>query len=362
MRLRALKIARVMGIPIYVHYSLLLILPFLTWSFGKNIILFAQMLDVPTDQLQLPPYFLGFLLSVGLFVSITLHELGHSWVALRQNIQIQNITLMFFGGIAQLDNLPRTPSKEAKIAIAGPLVSLVIALPCLFIGLYIQAKEMPDLILYVWQLGLINLVLALFNLLPAFPMDGGRIFRSLLSYKFNYRMATKIAAIVGKVFAVVFGIYGIYQGNFILIIIAFFVYSSASQETRNVALKAFSGDLKSQDLMTTPIELINADTPIEVVKQKFIHTKQPAFPVIENGKIVGIITSKILARIFSENNITAGVTDLMERQVFTVRPEEPIYTVLLRMNQNHQEQLLVVEEQRLVGIITRAAIMNALKY
>lgn len=226
------KIATVAGIPIRIHISLLLIVLILIGRFG----LIA-----------------GLVLEAGLLVSIVMHELGHSIVAIRKGCKVREITLMFIGGAAQMETIPTRPLDEFLMAITGPAVSLVLGLAGVYFGgLLTWLPPVGRIPLNMIQLlGGINLGLVIFNLLPAFPMDGGRVLRAALTRKFGRLRATFIAARVGKIMAVLFGIHGFFESNWLLVFIAFFVFISAGAEYNLVVLteaarkrRAYSGSFE----------------------------------------------------------------------------------------------------------------------
>ena len=213
------KVATVLGIPIKVHISLLLVVVLLVSRFG-----------VMT----------GVLLELGLIVSIVLHELGHSVVAIRKGCPVREITLLCIGGAAQMEKIPRRPLDEFLMAIAGPAVSLVLGLTGVYVGAILPLPAVRGLPLglnLVQFLGAINLGLVLFNLLPSFPMDGGRILRAVLTPKMGRVRATFVAARLGKIMAVFFGIKGFFTGDWILVFIAFFVYIAAGNEYKMVSIQ-----------------------------------------------------------------------------------------------------------------------------
>ncbi|MBU0677693.1 MAG: site-2 protease family protein [Verrucomicrobia bacterium] len=218
------KIAEVRGIPIRVHITLWIVLPFFVLQFA-----------------QITPgagsLFWGLLAAVGLFTSVALHELGHSIVAIALGCRVREILLLPIGGVAQLDHMPTRPRDEFMIAIAGPAVSL--ALSGIFIVLWNLAALMTATALgHVFlSLGMINLILALFNLLPSFPMDGGRIFRAWMTPRKGRVEATRIAAKTGRILAVIFGIIGLFKFNLIWVAIAVFIYMAAGAEYRAVVIQ-----------------------------------------------------------------------------------------------------------------------------
>jgi Zn-dependent protease len=211
-------VARAFGIPIKVHISLLLTWLFLAKIYGP---------------------LLGTLVMTGLFTSIVLHELGHSLVAMAQGCRVREIMLMPIGGAAQLDRIPTRPMQEFLMAIAGPAVSLALGLAGIFFGPLVAAPEVPDWHINIFVfLGRVNMGLVVFNLLPSFPMDGGRVLRALLTPRMGRVRATYIAARLGKLMATLFGIYGVLPPmSLSLIAIAFFIYIAAGNEYRSVLMQ-----------------------------------------------------------------------------------------------------------------------------
>lgn len=220
------QIGRVYGIPIRVHLTLLIVLPIIAIDFSQ--------------LLGRGSFVWGLVAAVGLFASVALHELGHSLVALRKGCRARQILLLPIGGMAQLDRMPSHPRDEFQVAIAGPAVSLFLAGAGWFGGIVLARLGMPRPALVVSLLGAINLMLVLFNLLPSFPMDGGRIFRAWLTPRLGRLLATSIAAKVGRFMAIVFGIVGLLKVNIFLILIAIFIYQAAGAEYRMVRIQEAS--------------------------------------------------------------------------------------------------------------------------
>lgn len=227
------KIATIWGIPIKIHMSLIILLLIfaitMAFSGGLNAILIVLFLELC------------------IFISIALHELGHSFVAIRKGCRVREITLMFIGGAAQMENIPTRPKDEFLMAVAGPAVSIFLGLLLIKGGDYLplRAAYWPVPLVrnlaircnIVQFLGIINLALAAFNLLPSFPMDGGRVFRALLTPRLGRLRATFIAARLGKIMAVFFGIYGFLAHYWLLVLIAFFIYTAAGNEYRLVQIQ-----------------------------------------------------------------------------------------------------------------------------
>ena len=227
-----LKIGNIMGIPIKLDTSLILALPISAYFSAIN----SQPFGFAEVEPLIVRYALSALTAIFLFTSVLLHELAHSYFAKRYGVNIYSITLLLFGGVASME-IPKKPGQEAKIAFVGPLTSLIIGSICLFTYSFIispnPALSQNSVYLIIWILGSMNLVLGIFNLLPAFPMDGGRMLRSLFAMKMSYVKATHNAASIGKFVAILMAIYGIYMGDLWLPLVALYIYGGASNEDRS---------------------------------------------------------------------------------------------------------------------------------
>lgn len=354
----SIRIGSIMGIPIYLHFSFLLILPFLAWAFGNNIKALANYAAVPVAGLEYSPYVWGLIIALALFASVLLHELGHSYVAMNMQIKIRGITLMILGGLAQLEEMPSKPGEEAKIALAGPVVSFLIGLGCYLALPYVGPKAHPNLTFSISYLGYINVFLGLFNLIPAFPMDGGRILRSLLAKRKSFVAATKIAADVGKAFAFAFGIFGLINGNFVLVLIAFFVYMGASQEYQFTVIKTTLDGFRVRDLMTTDVATVDADASVRDLVDRMMQERHMGYPVVREGKVVGCVTLEDLGKVQPDARDAARVADIMTAEVVSVSPNDDIYLALKQISENEIGRLPVLENGRLVGIISRSDVMR----
>lgn len=221
------SLGKVYGIPIRVHITLWILLPIIAMNFahglGSNSLLW------------------GLLAAVGLFASVALHELGHSIVAIHKGCRVREILLLPIGGVAQMEHLPSQPNDELQIAIAGPAVSMLLAIVFAGIGHLAHQAGMRSATVILTVLGSINFILALFNLLPSFPMDGGRVFRAWMTPRVGRLEATRRAAKIGRVMAIIFGIIGVFQFNLFLIAIAIFIYFAAGAEYRTVAVQETIG-------------------------------------------------------------------------------------------------------------------------
>ena len=243
----SLRIGRIFGIPILLHWTFLLIIPLFAYIIGSQIGATTDMLkeifnigiDSSTITAGYMPWILGTIVALGLFFGVLVHELAHSLVARTKGIKMQSITLLMFGGVAQMDEGAPEPRTELPMALAGPIMSLIFGLVCCGL-VYVTPEMTPDpalqgvLVFIFGYLGVLNIILFAFNLIPAFPMDGGRVLRAILAARMPLHRATRIAANVGKAFAVIFGIVGLYFFSPFLILIALFIYIGASMESTAV--------------------------------------------------------------------------------------------------------------------------------
>ncbi|NCC52276.1 MAG: hypothetical protein EOM20_13810 [Spartobacteria bacterium] len=216
-------IGTVYGIPIKVHITLWIVLPIIAFSLMPG----AGFLGLAW----------GLLFATGLFTSVALHELGHSFVSVNKGCPVREILLLPIGGMAKLDRLPSKPRDELQIAIAGPAVSIALSIFCAFMAVPFERAGMFFTSKLLASLGMMNLYLALFNLLPSYPMDGGRVFRALLEPRYGRLEATRRAVKLGRIMALGFGVYGLFTGNFSLVIIAIFIYLAAGAEYRVIAMQ-----------------------------------------------------------------------------------------------------------------------------
>ncbi|MFW6271262.1 MAG: CBS domain-containing protein [Bacillota bacterium] len=357
---RSLTIMKISGIPIKLHFSFLLVLPFVALVIGNNIEVIAGIAGIGGEALFLNPYLLGLILAILLFISVVFHELSHSFVVRRRGIEIDNITLMLLGGVAQMQENEEGPKDEVWMAFSGPLFSLVLGFLLLFIWKQMAGIMSADLQIIVYYLGSMNIFLAVFNLLPAFPSDGGRILRSLIARKTSYLRATKIATDIGKVFAIAFGIFGFISGNFIIILIAFFIYIGANQEYQVILTRDIFIDFTVSDLMSTNVSTVREGTSVQDFLDKILREKHSGYPVIDaEGNLTGCVTLGDVKSISSEDQKNKEVGEIMTRELITIGPEKELYHAFKKLSEANIGRLIVVENDNLKGILTRSDIMKA---
>ncbi|MGB9247015.1 MAG: site-2 protease family protein, partial [Methanoregula sp.] len=341
----SLRIGRLFGIPILLHWTFLLIIPLFAYIIGSQI-------DATTDMLReifgigidttiiiggYMPWILGTVVALGLFFGVLVHELAHSLVARSKGIKMQSITLLMFGGVAQMDEGTPEPRTELPMALAGPITSLIFGLVCCGL-VYITPGMTPDpalqgvLIFIFGYLGVLNIILFAFNLIPAFPMDGGRVLRAVLAARMPLDRATRIAANVGKAFAVIFGIVGLYFFSPFLILIALFVYIGASMESTAVQYNVLLRDVTVGNMMSAPVATVPANLPLSKVIEMMYSSKHLGFPVIERDTLVGMITLADVNRTSSIDREAMQVKDVMTRDVIVLPPTAPVMDALRIMS------------------------------
>jgi Zn-dependent protease/CBS domain-containing protein len=346
------KIGRFSGIDVKVHWTFFLLLAFFAFLGYQTSGTLAGTLT-PIAVI------------VALFLCVLLHEFGHSLVAQRLGIEIHSITLLPIGGVSNLESIPEKPSDEVKITLAGPLVNVVLA-PIFFgLGLLLGAEpRMPsDLFTgigsvgqFFFYLGYLNVVLALFNLIPAFPLDGGRVLRGLLATRLGALRATEIASRVGQLFAFAFFLIGLLGGNFLLALIAVFIFFGANGEAQMVRQRELTRGLSVSDVMGTKpnTETVTPYHTFGQVLDSVIHGYQEDFPVVdESGKLVGMITrEEIMAAAHSPQRYSS-VRELMKTNIPTISSQADLFEDALPiLQQSGLRALPVTENGELVGMLT----------
>lgn len=280
----SLKLLKVKGIDIKVHLTFVLIL---IWA--------AYRWSVSTGEGTQGAIF-GIVATLLLFLSVTLHELGHSLQAIKFGVRVKDITLMPMGGLAQLEEIPEEPNKELHIAIAGPLVNFAIAALLIGIGALLDARALVSLEELQASLGSVswsgllayltsaNLILGLFNLIPAFPMDGGRVLRALLAKKMDHAKATRVAAQVGQGLAFLMGLWGFMSGSWTLVLIAIFVWMGAGQESQGAQVKHTLGDATVGQAMTRSPHVLRVNDSLSKAVELTLSTSQADFPVLDRTR------------------------------------------------------------------------------
>ncbi len=300
-----------------------------------------------------------------LFVCVVLHEYGHALAARRYGIKTQDITLLPIGGVARLQRMPDKPTQELVVAAAGPLVNVAIAAGLAAVMLFAGAS-VPFLGLgwgegsFLERLLTINVVLVLFNLIPAFPMDGGRILRALLALRMNYANATQVAAWLGQGIAVLFAIAGFFV-NPLLVLTAIFIFVGAQGETQLARSRSKMAGLTAGQAMRTNIRTLQPYEWLGSAVDQMLATGQQDFPVVENGRVVGILKRDGLVRALKQFGPYSPVSVAMERDVTTVDADESLAAASETMQANETASVPVTRNGALVGLLTFDSIREFLR-
>jgi Zn-dependent protease/CBS domain-containing protein len=340
----SLNIGSIAGTVVRVHITFLLFLGwifFASWASGGAATAWQS---------------LAFLLL--LFACVLAHEFGHIFTARRFGVSTPDVVLLPIGGVARLERIPEEPWEEFLVAIAGPLVNVAIALALvLFAGAHLTtsnlaAVESPHASL-IDRLAAVNLFLAVFNMIPAFPMDGGRVLRALLATRLGYVRATEIAAFIGQGVAFALGFIGLFT-NPMLIFIAIFVYLAASSEAHLVAIRAMSRGVPVSTAMMTQFATLTPQAPIDEAVQTLLRTSQSEFPVVDDaGKPVGVLGRNDLIRALKERGPDARVADAMATDVPTIGQRRCLEEAFRLLQEKSAPAVAVVDNAgRLVGLVT----------
>jgi stage IV sporulation protein FB len=336
-------LGNIAGTTVRIHWTFVI---FLTW-----IVFAAYAANGPAGALSSGLFF------VLLFGSVLLHEFGHIFTARRFGVRTPDVVLLPIGGVSQMERIPEKPRQELLIALAGPTVNIIIGgLLVLVLGGLPQQPDMTmtNLGKHLWtHLAFTNFALAIFNLLPAFPMDGGRALRALLASRLGYARGTHAAAITGQVFAVGLGLLGLASGNFILLLIAMFVYFAAGAESGMAQLRAASLGASVADVMITRFETLSADATVENAAQALIHSPQRKFLVTSHdGRVEGLVTRDLIAGALREGHVDAHVGTIMKTDVPTISPRHTADHAIGLMQGGAPAVAVIDEAGKLVGMLT----------
>jgi Zn-dependent protease/CBS domain-containing protein len=340
----SIRLGRVLGIDVYMHLTFLLLLAWVAWmtfSAGRSIAAAAA----------------SVLFVLALFACVVLHEFGHALTARRFGIRTRDITLLPIGGLARLERMPDKPMQELWVALAGPAVNVVIAAvlaPLVVLGGDFGPGAVPlaggPLLPWLLQA---NIVLALFNLLPAFPMDGGRVLRALLATRFEYTQATQIAATVGQGMAFLFGFVGLFVfHNALLLFVALFVWIGAAQEASMVQVRSSLSGIPVRRAMITDFRSLRPGNTLAEAVDLTLETAQKDYPVVDGEQVAGMLLQADLVRALSERDPATPVTEIMHREFERLDAREMLDAALARLRESGWPTLPVYDFGRFVGLLT----------
>jgi Zn-dependent protease/CBS domain-containing protein len=354
----SLKIVTIMGIPIRVHFSWLIIFGLITWSLST--------FYFPKAAPELPglSYWIsGVAASLLLFVSVALHELSHSFIAMKYGQSIASITLFIFGGVAQIKSEPANPKAEFNMAIAGPVSSFVLSL--IFFLIYNMVTGQVERALFQY-LSNLNFILGVFNLIPGFPMDGGRVVRAFIWRKTNnFFYATRKASSYGRkiaIFFIAFGLFSIFigsPGGLWLMLIGWFLHTAAQSSYQQASIQETLSNVKVKDMMVKDIVTISRNATIDsAIDEYFTKYGYGGFPVVDNGEFLGIVTLKEIKNIPKERWKDVRISEIFipHDKRWEISEEEYVLKALELMISENKGRLLVSGKGNVVGLITRNGI------
>jgi Zn-dependent protease len=337
------KLGRFAGIDVYVHATFLLLIGWVGYSYWLQSQQWSEVLK-------------GILFILALFICVVLHEYGHALTARKYGIKTRDITLYPIGGVARLERMPEKPIEELWVALMGPAVNVVIA-AFLFAYLSLTNSLVPLSQLTITsgnffeRLMTVNISLVLFNIIPAFPMDGGRVLRAILAMNLDYVRATQIAANVGQGIALLFGFIGLFTNPFLLFI-AFFVWIGASQEASMVQMKTSLGGIPVARAMQTKFDTLSPSDNLSRVASLILAGSQHDFPVAEDGHVIGVLTRDDFIKALSQIGQDAPVASVMRRDLPAVDSHDMVETAVMRLQESGSKTLPVMHLGQLVGLIT----------
>jgi Zn-dependent protease/predicted transcriptional regulator len=357
----SLQVARVFGIPIYVHFSWILVFALIAWTLATDYF------PGRDPELAVASYWArGLATSLLFFASVLLHELGHSLIAIRNGIAIESITLFIFGGVARLASEPRDGGTEFRIAAAGPLVSVLLA--AFFGGIAYSGLFGGGSRAVARYLAIVNVAVAVFNLVPAFPLDGGRLLRGILWRPLGKLKATRLAAGGGTFFAyflILAGATSLLRGATVTgiwyVVLGWFLKEAAVSAYRQVRLDDALEGLAVSDVMITEVTTIPADLPLsEAVREHFGRTGFGAYPVVRGDDVVGLLCLRdVLKQPHEERQVTSVQAVMMPlTEELTAHPDQPVTETVGRLGASAAGRLIVMEDGRMVGLVTLRAVLR----
>lgn len=338
----------VAGIGLYIHVTFFILLIWIGASYYLPHHSMADAMD-------------GLIFVVALFAIIVLHELGHALTARRFGIRTRDITLLPIGGVARLERMPEDPRQELAVALAGPAVNVALAASfcalLVLLGQHVYPVDFGNLSIlsfsFLRRLMFVNVILAVFNLLPAFPMDGGRVLRAFLAMKMDYVHATHVAANVGQAMAFIFGLYGLLSANPFVVFIALFVWMGAAAESSLVQMKAGLGGIPVRRVMITDFKTLKPEDQLAQAVEHLLSGYQQDFPVVDGDeKIVGLLTRTALVNGLAKSGQETTVARVMDTKFIATHPSEMAEAAFIRLQHSDCRSMPVLRDGKLLGIVT----------
>jgi Zn-dependent protease len=340
---RSWRLGSIAGIPIQVHSTFALLL---AWIALSHVLQGHGMMQIAG----------GLLLILSIFACVVLHELSHALVARHFGIRTREITLLPIGGVARLERMPEKPAQELRVALAGPLASFAIAGLLFFVLALLGGPIAPEGLQvvggpFLTKLMWVNVMLAAFNLLPAFPMDGGRVLRAALALRIDRNRATEIAARIGQGMALLLGALGLFF-NWFLVLIAVFIWIGAKSEASLGHLKSSLRGLVASQAMVTDFQMLDPHDPLSRAVELTLVGFQRDFPVLEGDRLAGVLTHANVLHGLAKNRVADPVGTMMQRQFETAVPSELLEVVFEKAQRSECHTVVVVDHGRVMGLVT----------
>ena len=345
------KLGNVAGIGVFVHWTFAILIAFIIFSNYRK--------GHDAEQIM---WSVIFILSI--FVTVFLHELGHALAAKRYNIKTKDITLLPIGGLARLESIPEDPKQELVVAIAGPAVNIALAF---ITGLFITIPETKDLTVqleggvngsnFFLNFFIVNIWLALFNLIPAFPMDGGRVLRALLAMKYERHIATNIAARIGQVLAVGFVFMGFFSNPF-LVFIGLFIFLGAQAETEFTLVKSLLKGYKVKDVLMRQYQTIEANETVKTAVAMLLNGQSRNFLITENGLSVGTLSREEIIKALSEQGESVVIHNVMNKNLIYLDANAPLEDAYQQVQESKSSLMPVMENKQLIGTLDTENILE----
>jgi Zn-dependent protease/predicted transcriptional regulator len=364
----SVSLGKIMGIPIRIHYTLWLVFILISWSLA-----YGYMPSEYPGLSTITYWAIGIASAIVLFVSILVHELSHSYVAKKNGLPIARITLFFFGGVSEMTEEPQNPRLEVRMAAAGPLVSFLISgvlAASWYVGTLVRAPV--PIIATLGYAALINAILGTFNLIPAFPLDGGRVFRgSLWGHSKNLIAATRTATRVSEALSLLMMLGGfglIIIGQFVnglwVIVLGWFIRSGAETSLRQTVVSEVMAGVKVADIMTGNVLTVLPEFTVQqLISDYFLVHHYDAYPVVKNGQVLGLVTLQGIRSVPKEQRDTTTVQQAMIscQPGVIVDPSASAMEAMRKMGSSNVSRILVVDQGRLVGVVTREDVVRAIQ-
>ncbi len=342
------------GIPIRVHPSLLFVLPIMAIAIsGQQLTARFVGLGVPAGEILVPPMVYGIGLSVSLFGAILLHEIGHAATALRFGMPVRAITLMILGGMTEIDQDEATPKETFLVAAAGPAVNLVLGVLCI-LGARVLPGAWTDVMIFLVLFGGLNILIAVFNLIPSMPLDGGRMLKSVLSFRLDVSRAAQITGTIGRSLALIGGLYGLMYGEFMIVLLCVFLYFGAGADQINTSIQEALEGLEAQQAMTIQVVSIPPHSSIpSVARHMLIRDAQVAL-VRDVHTTYGVILAQRLNRSRAET-----AADLVEGEPLFAWADDPLPEVVRTMRWHDKPVIVKDRYNTPIGVVTHDDVIRA---